>query len=281
MQVQGYKPSTLTPIKEQNHILQQKIQMELVEAPKKMFGTHRTIAHLPSDLFEDSVFWKFGSKDAMSCWTYCFSMLQSKTEVIPNVYIGTEAYSLLGELLNGDYNLNAIEKDRTLAFKNDEAKKTWTEIKTVELGSFQKEVRFKRVISIITNAWDEKELRKKLENAKENCPYSDVKTHKFVQLRDLPEESEKEEQYQQWNNIDFEALFQEIDSARSENEPLLIHCKGGRHRSPAIFIAYLVDRLGLTTRKSFDYLQRVRPCVFDIERSEFSAWLTKRDSLIK
>lgn len=257
-------------LNESYQLLYQKIQNELQNVPHK-----QTCPHLPSDLFNHSSFWDYSSEDSKSSWDYCLSMFHSKNEIIPYVYIGMETYALINELFNNDFQLSLLEKERTLKFKDQEAEKKWNVIKGNELKHLQQKISFTRVISVVKNADDENILKSKLKTPKETSLYSAVKTHEFIQLRDLPNgESEEKDQIQQWNEIKFEGIFQVIDSAINEKEPILINCIAGRHRSAAILIAYLIKRIGLNAQESFAYIRTKRACAIHFERSEFSKLLS-------
>lgn len=56
----------------------------------------------------------------------------------------------------------------------------------------------------------------------------------------------------------FPQAFTFIDLAKKNNEKILIHCKLGVSRSPAILIGYLIKIMGLTTEFSLDFLKAKR-----------------------
>lgn len=269
--------SSLNPLVRTNENLGSSIVQELSQCHMKKVD----IATPPQDFFEHSPFWDYAPEGVMLDWNYCLSRLLSKEEVIPGVFIGTETYALVAELVNGDYVLKSnefyAEKDPSmhLIFKNGELEQTWPNIKARILGLENPQVDFTRIISITKNASDELLLRGKLEQLN---GYSAIKMHKIVQLRDLPQNAtETQDQIHQWDNLtrEFNEIFSMIDDARIAQEPILIHCKAGRHRSVAILAAYLIDRLGLTARQALDYIRTKRACAVHYERSEFSKLLTE------
>jgi hypothetical protein len=265
-----------------NQGLAQEIRAELCQGNKKSFS----IPGSPSEYFNQSSFWDYAPAGAMSDWHYCLSRLLSKETIIPGVFIGTEKYALLTELLNGDYELKSnefyLKNDPSfhLVSKSEEAEQTWTHMQVKVLGSQQEKIRFTRVISVVKHGDDEALLRKKLHAFTPGCGYGAIKTHEIIQLRDLPQNAlEKQDQQAQWRALEdrFEDLFTIIDQAREEQEPILIHCMAGRHRSVAVVAAYLIDRLGLSAKEALDYIRTKRGCAVHYERSEFSLMLSSRE----
>lgn len=278
----------MQPVCKSNGILSPNFQSN--EALTKEIKQEINIAHpsyasdAPQDYFNDSYFWQFSSEGAKTNWNYCLSMFRSKEEIIPNVYIGTQDYALLRELLEGDYahksNEYFAENDLGLflSFKNQEAENRWEEIKREKLGYHQMDIPFTRVISISTDAFEENELKNRLATAA--FGYRQVSQHKFIQLRDLPKSEEKvQDQLRQWNLVkeEFNEIFSMIDTARYEGKPILIHCQRGRHRSVAIIAAYLIHRLKLTPEEALSYICLKRACAIPYgppkKGSEFSALL--------
>jgi predicted protein tyrosine phosphatase len=64
-----------------------------------------------------------------------------------------------------------------------------------------------------------------------------------------------------WETITphFEAIFDKIDQARSNNEALLIHCVEGKSRSVSVLIAYLINRCHVTFEEAVTFIQNIRP----------------------
>lgn len=275
----GWDSSKTDQLQQANEFLANQIKQEL-KTPLPAFESNS-----PKDYFDDSYFWQFSSEDAKSNWHYCFSMFRSKEEVLPNVFIGAQDYALIGELLKGDYTHKSndyyAQNDlgMFLSFRDQEAENIWKKIKSEKLGSLQTEIPFTRVISITTNAREEKELKKELLHS-DSTGYQQVNQHKFVQLRDLPNSEEKvQDQLRQWNLLkeEFKEIFSMIDTAREERKPILIHCKRGRHRSVAILAAYLMSRMRLTAEEALSYICMKRGCAVPYgppkKGSEFSALL--------
>ena len=240
---------------------------------------------LIQDYFYDSEFWIYSPPDAMDDWHFCISRLQTKTDVFARtIFIGTGAGALIDELCHGDYEVKSNEyyaqhnNSLHLLLKEESNIEKWRQISTNEFGLEHEKVPFTRVISVVKNAEAEATLRATLQGTEADCQYSLVKEHVFVQLIDHPkDEHGQQEQLRQWKDLktNFSAIFSTIDRAIEEKEPILVHCTAGRHRSAAIVIAYLVARLGLPVRESFDYIRSKRGCVNDYERSEFAGWLSE------
>lgn len=270
-----------------NQELANKIRRKLLESPQKKFAKVQAIPKAPDAYFLDSDFWKYSVNEAKSCWAYCLSRFRSKEQVIPYVFIGTETYALIGELLCNDYNLkpNAYYKESDpsleLKFKDEGAEQQWAEIKAHVLGSEHEKIGFTRVISVVKDADSAEGLNYAMQKCKkiygDTQGYSLVKKHKIIQLRDLPiGEIEQQNQIDQWKNVinDLDEICDMINQAREEQEPILIHCKAGRHRSAALIIAYLVTCIGLNHLEAFAWLRRQRPCAIHYGLSEFTQVLT-------
>lgn len=265
-----------------NQDLAQEIRTALSQNNRKTFNAPGS----PSDYFEMSSYWDYAPEGAMLNWDYCLSRQLSKNEIIPYVFIGTETYAVLEELLGGDYDFKSnefySENDPSfhLKFKSEEAKQAWPKIKAEALGLQQEEVRFTRIISVVKNADDEVQFRQKLQSASSECGYSAVKIHEIVQLRDVPQnESEVRDQQDQWRALEdrFEDFFKIMDDGRKAKENVEVNCKAGRHRSAAIVAAYLMDRLGLSAEEALDYIRMQRGCVVDCSKSEFFPMLRLRE----
>ena len=56
----------------------------------------------------------------------------------------------------------------------------------------------------------------------------------------------------------FEKAFSFIETARKNNQKILIHCKLGISRSPAILIGYLIKYMGYNTKSALNFLQSKR-----------------------
>lgn len=268
---------------ESNQVSSSQIRSELSSGPKKMHARIKGDFLNPKDYFCTSEFWDYAPPDAFEDWHFCISRLQTKTKVISRIFIGTASGALVDELGYGYYKVRSNEyyavnnKSLHLSFKNENDIEKWQKISENEFGIEHEKVPFTRVISVVKSAEGEAELKTIMQKFMTDSKYSQVKEHVYVQLLDLPKnENEQQEQFRQWEVLksNFRALFNMIDTAIIENEPILIHCTAGRHRSVAILIAYLVDRLGLTVHEGFAYVRSKRGCAVDYERSEFSQWLS-------
>ena len=60
----------------------------------------------------------------------------------------------------------------------------------------------------------------------------------------------------------FDEAFSFIENARKKNEKILLHCKLGVSRSPAILMGYLIKYMGYTTESALDFLQSKRSQVY-------------------
>ena len=60
----------------------------------------------------------------------------------------------------------------------------------------------------------------------------------------------------------FHRAFSFIESARKEKQKILIHCKLGISRSPAIIIAYLIKYMGYSTDSALSFLRSKRSQVY-------------------
>ena len=56
----------------------------------------------------------------------------------------------------------------------------------------------------------------------------------------------------------FEQAFSFIELARKKKQKILIHCKLGISRSPAILIGYLIKHLGHTTASALNFIKSKR-----------------------
>jgi len=279
--IQSATGSSLSLI-ESNAACKLQIQQELNNGLKVKHASISQDILNPKDYFSDSEFWNYAAQNVDKDWHYCISKLQTKTQVISQIYVGTLAGALVDELCRGDYSVKSNEyyakhnNSLHLEIKDEQYKFVFQHISDV-LGLEHKKIPFTRVISVVKNAGDEKALRAKLQNAKEGCQYLQVKKHFFVQLLDLPQDNrEIEEQQLQWEILvsNFPEIFEMIDDARRENEPILIHCTAGRHRSVAILVAYFVSRFGLTVPEAFDFILSKRGCAIHFDLSEFSQRLS-------
>lgn len=52
-----------------------------------------------------------------------------------------------------------------------------------------------------------------------------------------------------------------IEGALERKENVLVHCKGGMSRSPAILCSYLMRKYGLTFDQAYEILKQRRPVV--------------------
>lgn len=57
---------------------------------------------------------------------------------------------------------------------------------------------------------------------------------------------------------ELDGIFQEIDRARGEGKPILIHCVKGACRSAAVMIAYLMNRYGVTYEEAHNFVKSIR-----------------------
>lgn len=60
----------------------------------------------------------------------------------------------------------------------------------------------------------------------------------------------------------FDQAFSFIESARKKNQKILIHCKLGVSRSPALLMGYFIKYMGYTTKSSLDFLRSKRSQVY-------------------
>lgn len=60
----------------------------------------------------------------------------------------------------------------------------------------------------------------------------------------------------------FDQAFSFIESARKNNQKILIHCKLGVSRSPALLMGYFIKYMGYTTKSSLDFLKSKRSQVY-------------------
>ena len=106
------------------------------------------------------------------------------------------------------------------------------------------------------NANNEEEIRQLKITYILNCAYE-------IKLFNLP----KEIKYCHLNIIDnpkenlfqyFNKAFSFIESARTNSENILIHCKLGRSRSTSILIAYMIKYFGFTAQKAFEFIKLKR-----------------------
>lgn len=64
-----------------------------------------------------------------------------------------------------------------------------------------------------------------------------------------------------WNTINpyLDAIFDRIDQARLNGEPILIHCVEGKSRSATVLIAYLINRCQVSFDEALTFVQSKRP----------------------
>ncbi len=259
----------------------QEVQRQLNAGVKKEKVSY-SMDVLPSTLFNDSTFWNHSGEHSMENWDYALSRRISKHKILDYVYMGTRDYALVQELGRGDYRVlpesyySQKDPDFQLVCKTQEMAQLWQDIKTKVLGNEHERVPITRVISIVRVPGEAAEVQMQLSQSKPDAPYQNVKKHKWVYLRDLPEGPvEKEEQFKEWKQVESELpeIFEMIDQAIAEKEPVLIHCTFGRHRSAAITAAYIVARSTCSVKEAIEWIQSHRRCAIHYEISEFSNWL--------
>lgn len=72
----------------------------------------------------------------------------------------------------------------------------------------------------------------------------------------------------------FEPTFKKFDMAVFSGRKFLVHCQGGRSRSPALVAAYLINRFQVTAEQALAFLSEKRPCI----RSEFEQKLNEYEN---
>jgi protein-tyrosine phosphatase len=58
----------------------------------------------------------------------------------------------------------------------------------------------------------------------------------------------------------FESTNNYIHRALNNNEPVLVHCKRGHHRSASVIAAYLIKHLNIHHNRAVWYINYIRPC---------------------
>jgi protein-tyrosine phosphatase len=79
----------------------------------------------------------------------------------------------------------------------------------------------------------------------------------------------------------FKEVYSFIESALESKENLLVHCKGGMSRSPAMLCSYLMQKFALSFDDAYRLLKQRRPVVdinegFQKELKEYEQLLSKK-----
>jgi protein tyrosine phosphatase len=63
------------------------------------------------------------------------------------------------------------------------------------------------------------------------------------------------------SEADWKNIFNFIESAKTRNENVLIHCRAGVNRSSFITMGYFKMKYNMTTEQAYNYVKQKRPCV--------------------
>jgi len=76
-----------------------------------------------------------------------------------------------------------------------------------------------------------------------------------------------------------------LASAIKKNEPILVHCKRGHHRSASLIAAFMIKYLDVDFNTSLEYINKLRPCALRrdacIVQSLFSYYLNVTNNKCK